>query len=115
MLLSEARTMTVHQLRREAWGLGRDDPHTAIALLEVALTRSPADVDVLWQKALFEYAVPDLVATEATLKRLLAVRSIDTAAMSMLVKVLRRLGKTEEASRWYRRNGELGELLGYGR
>jgi Flp pilus assembly protein TadD len=103
--------MSVHQLRREAWHLGGDDARTAIALLEIALRRDPADAEVLWQKALFEYAERELVGAESSLKRLIAVRPLDLEAMGLLVKVLRRRGCTSEASVWYRRREDLRALL----
>src|SRR5690349_25077563 len=90
-----ASTMSVHQLRREAWNLGRDDARTAIALLEIAHRQDPANADVLWQKALFEYADHELAGAESSLKRLIAVRPLDLEAMRLLAKVLRGRSRAE--------------------
>jgi Flp pilus assembly protein TadD len=95
--------MTVHQLRRDAWGLGADRPEAALALLQVAHRREPSDPDLLWQKALFEHAAGDLVTAEHTLKQLLGLASRDVEAMGLLARVLRRLGRLEEAAGWERR------------
>lgn len=99
--------MTVHQLRRDVWGPGADRPLEALALLELAHRRQPADPDLLWQKAPFEHAAGDLAAAETTLKQLLGLRAGDTAAMGLLVRVLRRLGRRDEAVGWERRRGQV--------
>jgi hypothetical protein len=111
-LRADTDHMTVAELRHEAGIAAKVDPGLAITLLKAALRRRPGDLGLLWDKALYEYGSNDLTGCERTLRVLLDTHCGELGAIALLEKVLRRLGRSHEASQWYHRRQQLQDALG---
>jgi len=95
--------LTIAQLCRRALALGRRRPLAARSLLEAGLRRRPGDPDLLLTRAKLLYLEADLPATESALRALLDDGGRNSEAEALLVKALRRQGRSDEASWIYRR------------
>ena len=102
-MIKQVSDLTTCQLIKGAMRCARQEPDDALFLLEEAAYRRPDDPKPLRLQAQLLYSRHELRRTELVLRMLLARVPDDRESAVLLVKVLRRQGRSAEASHWYAR------------